>query len=265
LGIELNYKTFGQGEPLIILHGLFGMLDNWKSFARRLENDYLVITVDLRNHGKSPRDEEHNYRVMAEDISEFLDRNFLFEAHVLGHSMGAKVAMYLALEYSGKVKSLIAADMGVKQYPGGHEYILETLSKTPVAKAKSRKELHDFLKERLELESIVQFLMKNLKRNKEDGGFEWKFQLDVLRNCYSEILAPVQSTHTFSGPTSFLMGGASHYLSEGDLPDIRRFFPEARLEIIPGAGHWIHADAPEQTEELVRAHLERAINERPDF
>ena len=227
MGLELNYKTFGQGEPLVILHGLFGMLDNWNSFARRLEDDFLVIAVDLRNHGKSPRHEDHNYQVMARDIADFLDRHFLFEAHLLGHSMGAKVAMYLALEHGEKVKSLISADMGVKRYPGGHEYILETLQQTPVAQADTRKELHDFLKQRLELESIVQFLMKNLKRNKQSGGFEWKFQLDVLQNCYPDILAGIESPYTFSGPVTFLKGGASDYLTENDLPEIRQVFPQS--------------------------------------
>ena len=258
MSLELNYKTFGQGEPLIILHGLFGMLDNWKSFARRLEKDYLVIAVDLRNHGKSPRHEEHNYQVMAQDIADFLDRHFLFEAHVLGHSMGAKVAMHLALEHGEKVKSLIAADMGVKKYPGGHEFILETLQEAPLKDVQSRKELQDFLQERLQVESIVQFLMKNIKRNKEDGGFQWKFQLDILRDNYQKILAPVQSDYTFSGTTTFLKGSASDYITEKDLPIITDFFPGAVLEEIQGAGHWVHADAPEKTERVVRAHLKRA-------
>lgn len=257
MAVEINYKVYGSGEPVIVMHGLFGMLDNWKSIARMLESKYMMVLVDLRNHGKSGKSDVHNYEVMAEDIAAFIDQNFLFDAHILGHSMGGKVGMKLALEYEDKIQSLIVVDILPRAYPGGHEHILSYLLDAPVHYWKDRAEATEYLSSRLSDHSIVQFLLKNLKRNKQGPGFEWKFNLDALHNNYNQILTSVESNHCYIGPVSFIKGEKSKYITNEGMEEAKELFPHARLLEIEHAGHWVHADKPDKIEEAILQHLKR--------
>ncbi|MCH2084210.1 MAG: alpha/beta fold hydrolase [Saprospiraceae bacterium] len=252
--MELNYKSFGQGDPIIILHGLFGTLDNWQTIAKQLAEDYMVYIIDLRNHGKSPHAAPMTYPQMAEDIQQFLENNWIYEANIIGHSMGGKVAMQLALSYPDLVKNLIVVDIAPKQYPGGHYEIFDALFALDLTKVEGRNEADNFLKERIKDFGVRQFLLKNLSRNKE-GGYRWKMNLAVIYDHYQDILAPIQSEEPFEKPTLFIRGGQSDYIQADDLDTITELFPVAIVDTVLDAGHWVHAQAPEELMSMVYAHF----------
>jgi esterase len=244
---QLHSKIIGSGDPVVILHGLFGMLDNWMTFAKILSEQYTVFLVDLRNHGRSFNHPEHSYPLMAADVSRFMEDNHLFEgANVIGHSMGGKVAMQLALDCPHLVEKLVVIDMGIKVYQGGHDAIFNGLRAIDLPKMTSRTEVEHRVREFESDEGTVQFLLKNLGRTPETGEFEWKMNLEVLWDNYPNVLKPVEGLYqSFDEPTLFLRGGRSQYILDADWPGIFERFPQARLETIPDAGHWIHADQPD--------------------
>ena len=246
----LNYKQFGQGDPLIILHGLFGTLDNWQTLAKRFAEEHTVFIIDQRNHGKSPHTLEHSYTLMAEDLREFMEAQFMFKAHVLGHSMGGKTVMQFALLYPDMVDKLTVVDISPRANTGGHELIFKALFDLDLAKIESRKEADAALSVLIKEVGVRQFLLKNLTRKKE-GGYRWKMNLEALFNHYSDILAAVESEDTFAGETLFIRGGKSDYVPDEDLPLIKKYFPRARLETVAQAGHWVHAAQPDELFDLV--------------
>lgn len=242
--MNLNYKSFGQGPPLVILHGLFGTLDNWQTLAKRWAEFYTVILVDLRNHGRSPKVDHINYPAMAEDLHQFLEQQWIYKTHLLGHSMGGKTAMQFALQYPDYLDRLVVVDMGIRGYPGGHEVIFEALLSLDLATLTDRKVAEAQLAERIEERGIRQFLLKNLSRTKA-GGFEWKMNLPVLHQDYAQILAPIDGPEPYAAPSLFVRGGQSNYVPDADWPQIQTLFPAAQLKTVPEAGHWVHAEAPE--------------------
>ena len=248
--MELNYKTFGQGDPLIILHGLFGTLDNWQTLGKRWAEDYSVYMLDQRNHGRSPHFPNISYPVMAEDIRQFLEANWIHETNLLGHSMGGKTAMQLALHYPDLVNKLVVVDILPKAYPPGHKDIFDAMLSLDLERTASRQEADVHLANKIPEPGVRQFLLKNLSRNKE-GGFRWKMNLPVLHNHYEAILASLEGEYTFEGPTLFIKGEHSPYIHEFDMTLAMEFFPNARLETVRGAGHWVHADQPDELFRLV--------------
>ncbi|NJN34222.1 MAG: alpha/beta fold hydrolase [Saprospiraceae bacterium] len=247
--LNLNFKEFGQGEPVVILHGLFGTLDNWQTVAKMLSEHFLVYILDLRNHGRSPHTEGVvDYASMAEDVGLFMQQNWLHEARVVGHSMGGKVAMALALTQPDWVKKLAIVDIAPKTYRGGHEQIFDALFSIDLAKLTDRKEAERLLTEKLGDDSgTIQFLLKNLSRKPESegGGFEWKMNLDVLHRDYSNILSDVVEG-IFDKETLFIRGSQSNYIQDIDFKTIMKRFPKAELTTIAGAGHWVHAEKPRE-------------------
>ena len=243
---HLNYKSFGSGDTVIIMHGLLGMLDNWQSFAKKLSEHYRVLTLDLRNHGKSFHTDQLNYGLMSEDLNRFLINREIDRAHIMGHSMGGKVAMQFALQYAEKTKKLIVADIAPRAYPGGHETIFEALLTANPENAEQRSDIEKHLLKFIPDKSIVLFLMKNLSRSK-DGGFKWKANIEALADNYPHILAAIDSDRSFEGKSLFLKGGKSPYIDEKSTGEIDKLFPNYRLIEIPGAGHWIHAESPSKT------------------
>lgn len=256
--MDLNYKTFGQGEPLVILHGMFGTLDNWQTVGKQLAEDFTVNIVDQRNHGRSPHNELIDYPSMSEDLRHFLESHWMFKAHIMGHSMGGKTAMQFALDHPDMVDKLVVVDIAPKRYPGGHEKILEALLALDLNQIEDRKDAEDFLKKRLpnEKESTILFLMKNLSRTKE-GSFEWKMNFQAIYNHYEDILDKVKGNTPFKGDTLFLRGEHSKYILDDDWDAILQLFPNAELETIKNAGHWVHADQPEALLDSVRLFLAR--------
>jgi esterase len=252
--LELNHKDYGSGPAVIILHGLFGTLDNWQTIARMLGEHFTVFILDQRNHGRSPHSDVMNYEAMAEDLRLFMETHGIYEAHIIGHSMGGKVAMQFALYYPDFVKKLVVLDIVPKKYAGGHEDIFKALMGLDLAVMKTRDEVQTYLMAKLEGDlSEVLFLMKDLTRTPE-GSFEWKMNLPVLNANYPTLMDAVYGAD-FMGPTLFVRGSKSHYVQDSDMPLILELFPEAELDTIEGAGHWIHADKPHELLEVLMRFL----------
>ncbi len=243
--LELNYKSFGQGDPVIILHGLFGTLDNWQTLARKLGEQFTVYLVDQRNHGRSPHDPEHTYTALAEDLHHFMESHWMFKAHIIGHSMGGKTAMTFAKLYPDMVDKLVVVDIAPKAYAGGHEEIFRALQSVDLPNISARSDADEQLQQRIPEKSIRQFLLKNLSRDK-DGGYRWKMNLAALWDHYKDVLQMPLAGHPFEGDTLFIRGEKSNYILDEDQPLLANEFPGSQLKTIPGAGHWVHAEAPGQ-------------------
>lgn len=241
--MNLNYKSFGQGDPIVILHGLFGTLDNWQTIAKQLAEQYSVYIVDQRNHGRSPHLPEMNYALMAEDLREFMESQWMYKAHIVGHSMGGKTAMQFALEYPEMTDSLVVIDIAPKTYADGHTPIFEALMRMDLQQLNNRREAESILEESISDYGVRQFLLKNLTRGKT-GGYEWKMNLPVIRQYYPDILDAINGDVPFEGRTLFVKGAQSPYIQTADEDRILELFPQARLETVRNAGHWVHAEAP---------------------
>lgn len=254
--MQLNFKQFGSGPPLIILHGLFGSLDNWQTIAKRLAECFTVFILDLRNHGRSPHSDEHSYEVMCEDLLEFMNQQWVFDSCLLGHSMGGKLAMHFALHQPDRVEKLVVVDIAPKAYPGGHEIIFQALLNLPLESIHSRSEAEEWLSGAIISKPIRQFLLKNLGRGK-DNRFYWKPNIRILHQHYGEILRAVTSEGLgpFEKPALFIRGARSSYILDEDWPDILKSFPKAELHTIEGAGHWVHAEAAEEFVQVVKDFL----------
>lgn len=252
--LTLNVKSFGQGPALIILHGLFGSLDNWVTLGKILSENFSVYLIDQRNHGRSPHRETWNYAVMAEDLHDFMDQHGIFQAHLLGHSMGGKTVMTFAGEYPERIDKLIVADMGIKEYPPHHEEILAAIRAVDLTAANSRQEVDEQLSQGIASVAIRQFLLKSLGRD-TNKRLAWKFNFAVIDQHYDEVLKPVSPFFPYEGETLFLTGEESHYVGPEDHDAIRKHFPQARFEALPQAGHWLHADQPEAFLAAVRRFL----------
>lgn len=252
--MKLNFKKSGSGEPLIILHGLFGSADNWFSIAKELEKDFTLYLVDQRNHGDSPQSEDWNYEVMADDIKDLMDGEGLEKANLMGHSMGGKTVMKFSFKYPEKVNKLIVADIAPRFYPVHHQRILEGLNAIPINELKSRKEADDILSTYIKIPGIRQFLLKSLGRN-ESGGFMWKINLPVITEKIDNVGEEIVSDKTFDKPTLFMGGENSDYITEQDKEDISKMFPNSHIIFIKNAGHWLHAEQPAAVVETVRAFL----------
>ena len=245
---QLNFKETGAGAPLLIMHGLFGMLDNWQAIAKKLSENYLVYCIDLPNHGKSPRIEgEFNYEIMADIVAEFITSEWLHGVHLIGHSMGGKLAMQMAFEYPELISSLTVIDIAPKKYEGDHYVIFEALLALDLKTINDRKEVEGYLMSKLNDNTTVQFLMKDLHRKsneeelKSGDKFEWKMNVPVLYENYPSICDGLTGD-PFYKPTLFIRGEKSHYILDSDWPLIKSLFPSAKLETVANAGHWVHAD-----------------------
>lgn len=248
--MKLNYKTLGEGKPLIILHGLFGSLDNWLSIAKELTDTYQIFLVDQRNHGMSPHSDEFNYGVMAEDLKEFIKEHNIDRPYILGHSMGGKTAMKFALQHGDMWEKLIVVDISPKAYPVHHDVILEGLSAIDVDALKSRGEADKKLAEYVSDFGTRQFLLKNLNR-KKSGGFEWKINLPVIKENIEIIGEGMEEQLAIEKDVLFIRGEKSDYIKNDDVILITQHFPNARLETVKNAGHWVHAEQPEALLDLV--------------
>jgi pimeloyl-ACP methyl ester carboxylesterase len=243
--MKLNYKIYGTGHPVIIMHGMFGMGDNWRTVARMMESQYQSIVVDMRNHGRSPHDPEMYFDVMSLDILEMMDDLGLEQASLLGHSMGGKVAMHIATHSPQKVSKLIVADIAPKHYSPRHDHVIEAIESVRPEELNERSQVEEALARHLgDNQSIIQFIMKNINRRAE-GGFEWKANMPVIIDAYHHLMEEVIPSTPFPGPTLFICGEKSNYIRDDDFPQIRALFPNAALVTIPNAGHWVHADAPD--------------------
>ncbi len=252
--MQLNYKKFGEGFPLVILHGLFGSLDNWQTIAKHLAEKFQVYIIDQRNHGKSPHTDEFNYELLSADLLDFFEQQQISKAHIIGHSMGGKAAMKFALQHTDKVEKLIIVDVAPVSYEDRHSDVFAALFAADIHTAKSREEIEKVLRVKLDNdESTVQFLLKGLSRDKAGEHFEWKFNLESLYKNYKEISKGVFSSTPFTGKTFFIKGQKSSYVNADGYAVIQDLFPNNGLVEIKGAGHWVHAEKQEEfIKEVVR-------------
>jgi pimeloyl-ACP methyl ester carboxylesterase len=253
---KLNFKRFGEGEPLIILHGLYGSSDNWVSVARELMTHFSVYVLDLRNHGASPHLPEHNYEVMTDDLLEFMNDTGMYSAIFLGHSMGGKLAMYFTATYPERIKKLIVVDISPRSYEfkkgdtqtSEHLEILGALASVNLQLITSRDEANQMLSTKIHSDRIRQFLLKNLKRNK-DSSFQWKININALQKNLSSILVGLEqekdNLKLFENAVLFIKGADSNYIKQNDERLINELFTMVKIETIENSGHWVHAEQPE--------------------
>ncbi len=242
----LYSNILGKGDPLVILHGFLGMSDNWKTLGSQYaENGLEVHLPDQRNHGKSFWSPTFNFDVMAEDLKAYLDHYSLKDILLIGHSMGGKTAMQFACNYPDLVKKLLVADIAPKYYPPHHDEIINALTTLDLPAIKSRNEADDALAHHISDTGVRQFLLKNLYRENKDR-LAFRFNLEVISTKLEEIGDALGTSDNYTGPTLFLKGERSDYVTPADLPLIKSHFPAASIETISGAGHWLHAENPDE-------------------
>lgn len=252
--MELHYHRTGSGPTLLILHGLFGTWENWGFQVKKLSEKFDIIAADLRNHGSSPHDDSISYHLMAEDVIALMDRLGIDKASILGHSMGGKVAMQLALDHPQRVERLIVADIAPVEYPPHHSDVFAGLFNVDLAAITSRSAADQQLAEHIDSAGVRGFLLKNLQRAAE-GGFSWKMNLEALHREYRHIAA-APTEGVYSGPVLFIKGGDSDYLLPEHADAIKSRFPNAGYKVIDGVGHWLHAEKPAAFNRLVERFLD---------
>ncbi|MCC3155727.1 alpha/beta fold hydrolase [Hymenobacter sp. 15J16-1T3B] len=253
--VQLNFREQGQGRPLVILHGLFGTLDNWQTLARQWAEHFRVILVDLRNHGRSPHAPEHTYAVMAEDLRGLFDQLQLpADTTLMGHSMGGKVAMRFALDHPARLGKLIVVDIAPRFSDMEHQDdIVEGLNAVDFSTIQDRQQADAALARHIHSVGVRQFLLKNLYR-REDNTFAWRINLPVLTAGLAAVGEEITAAEPFLKPALFIRGGKSDYVTTEDkLHGIPALFPNSQVETIVDAGHWVHAEKPQEMFELVTA------------
>lgn len=249
MSIDLSYNDIGHGQPVVILHGLFGSKRNWGAIAKHLSAHHRVLSVDLRNHGDSPWVDGMDYRDMAGDVAHFIETHGLGPCTVVGHSMGGKTAMTLALTRPELLKRLVVVDIAPVERETGFDAYIDAMSEVPLPACDSRADVEAHLEDAVTNKMVRTFLTQNLIREdeKNGGGFRWRINLSALADGMDEIADfPMPDHHQrFLKPTLFLAGAHSDYIQPHHMAEIERLFPKADLIHIPGAGHWLHAEAPE--------------------
>ncbi|MBE8167664.1 MAG: alpha/beta fold hydrolase [Shewanella sp.] len=251
----MNYAVTGQGSTVILLHGLFGNLDNLKALANELESEYQVIRVDLPNHGKSKHIENVNFSDMTDGLLQIYNELELGQAHIVGHSMGGKVALAFALDYPEKCQSIVAADIAPSSYPRRHDNVFTGLQSLPIEDITDRKQALQHLIDSGIDNPTSQFLLKNLQRT--EVGFSWKMNLDGLFKSYENLIKWPYKNKQFSGPCLFVRGGDSNYVTEKHRADILSQFPSTQAKTIEGTGHWLHAQKPTIFNRIVKEFIDK--------
>jgi esterase len=237
---RLHYRQQGSGPDIILIHGLLGSLENLNMVARGLKDNYTVTSVDVRNHGNSFHENDMDYTVLAKDILTTMETLKINNAHILGHSMGGKIAMQVALSSPEKVNKLVIADIAPVIYPPHHNHIITGLKSLDLTNIKSRKEADIQLATYVDEPSVRQFLLKNLIST--DGIFSFKCNIEFISDCYQQVMQAYKGSSTYLGDTLFIKGGNSDYILNDHRAIINNLFPSSKAKIIQGTGHWLHAE-----------------------
>ena len=252
--MELNYRQYSEnGAPVLVLHGLFGSLSNWGWHCKQLAQQYAVYGVDLRNHGDSPHSDQLDYQVMAEDVRQLIVRLGLESCCIVGHSMGGKVAMQLALSFPDLIEKLVIVDIAPVSYPedaDGHMNVLATMDAVKLGEIKSRTQAEVTIEDYIPQEATRKFLLTNLVRNKE-GSFEWRLDKDSIRKNYANLRAELIATMSFLKPVLFIKGSLSPYIKPEHEAQIKELFPAASVKLFMDAGHWLHAEKPQALQKIL--------------
>lgn len=243
----INFKTSGDSSNpcIIIVHGLFGSLDNWQSLAKKWSVKYYVVNIDVRNHGKSFHSEDMSFETLANDIKNICENLQITKFHILGHSMGGKIAMEFASLFPEFLNSLIVVDVSPYAYPPHHNDVFEMLRSIDLKQYTTRQEIETEVRKHLKDEDVIQFVMKNVKRNEVELFFEWKFNSKVLDREYLDLIQYIPAKG-YDGKTLFIGGEQSKYITKETSLHIFDLYPKAELEFVSNAGHWVHADNPDE-------------------
>jgi pimeloyl-ACP methyl ester carboxylesterase len=255
--MELFYREYGSGEKhLIILHGLFGMSDNWAGLGRKFAEKYHVIIPDARNHGRSPHSPEFTLELMIDDLNELLAKLDIHTFAILGHSMGGRVAMNYSLAYPERISKLIVADMSLRKgkLRPEHKAILGALSLVNLSNKKSYTEIERALSRFIRDKRRLQFVLKNII--KTDDGFVWKLNPGALVRNIGNVMPELKTERRFAKPTLFIRGGKSDFVLKKDEPAIYEHFTKAEIKTMEGASHWLHSDNPELFTKYVMGFLD---------
>jgi len=239
--MQLHYKQTGQGPHLILIHGLFGSFENLNVIARPLSEFFTVTAIDLRNHGRSDHSDNMSYSDMHQDIIDLMAQLDINSAVFVGHSMGGKVAMQVALKMPHKVDKLVVLDIAPVKYSPRHDDVFKGLNAVSDANISSRQEADSVMSNYIIEPGVRQFLLKSLV--KSDSGFTWKFNLSILQTQYEQILS-APTGDAFSGKTLFIKGSNSEYITEDMRGSFLSLFPNCKAKVIHGTGHWLHAEKP---------------------
>jgi len=256
----LHSKIYGPekaGIPLLVFHGLFGMLDNWGSFGKEMGEFFPVHLLDLRNHGKSFHSQEMSHDDLAHDILHYMEFHGLEKINLLGHSLGGKAVMQFAIKYPIKVNKLIVVDISPKAYPPHHQGILKALESVDFSTATSRQQVEEVLAQFIPEKSVILFLTKNLYWT-DDKKLDWRFNLKTLSEKYEEFVSNAIKFGVYSGETLFIAGEKSHYILPQDEFQIKQQFPNSSVVTIKNAGHWVQAENPADFNEVVKNFLLKA-------
>lgn len=251
--MKLFYRTFGEGKPLIILHGLFGISDNWVTFGKRIAAlGYKVYIPDQRNHGQSPHSNTFNYLALTDDLIEFIDDNEIEDPILLGHSMGGKAGIRFALENPEIIHKLIIVDISLRAYPKrkSHLQIMDAMRRINFDMVNSRKEVDMLISERLPDFKLRSFILKNLYW-KDKTHLDWRINFEAICDNINELFDGIDTLDTYDNQSLFIRGELSDYILDEDYPRIKYNFPNASIITIKNASHWVHAEAPEEFFEIV--------------
>jgi len=241
--MKLHHQITGSGQPIVILHGLFGSLDNWRGLVKQLMTHAQVISVDLRNHGRSPHSAEQTYQLMANDLAELLDELALEKVDLIGHSVGGKVAMEFSKHYPQRLRKLVVVDIAPRSYDDEHSNIFKSLLAIKLSQYTSRSEVDRALQASIDNKAVRQFLLMNLAVENEQ--LIWRINLHALFNNYPKLLQSVCEDNVINIMTCFIRGGRSMYIKQSDRALMESIFPNSELFTIESAGHWVHAEAPD--------------------
>ncbi len=265
--MDLFFRKYGKGPALIILHGLYGSSDNWVSIGKSLSKHFEVFIIDQRNHGNSPHTREHNYQLLKNDLFDFMEKEIIKKAVLLGHSMGGKTVMHFAVDYPERVESIIVIDISPRSYKDlkepvpqaiQHRNILNAMKSVDLSLVTTRQEIDKQLSLILQSARVRSFLLKNVARNR-DGKFSWKLNLDTLIDQLPEIMDGIDPARYRDGegisgfPVLFIRGANSEYIDDTGISLINSIFPAAEIISIPDSGHWVHAEQPDLLLEIIRS------------
>ena len=255
--MKLFFRHFGTGQPVIVLHGLFGLSDNLVTFGRQLAEHYSIYIPDLRNHGQSPHSKVFDFPSLEDDLNEMIEDNGLNNIFLIGHSLGGKTAMFFTLHHPGIVKKLVVVDISLRKSPPNreHQQLLNAMMAVDFSTTKSRSDVEKQLQTQIKSSKLRQFLLKNVYW-RDRHSLDWRLNLQAINENLLSVFEGVNVSGIFPGPTLFIRGGLSDYILENDIGELKSKFPGAEVKTIANASHWVHADAPGEFYGLVKNFLD---------
>ena len=258
MAFRLHFTRSGVGPPVVLLHGLFGAGGNLGALARALQGSFAVYSLDLPNHGRSDWLQRADLAAMSDCLRQWMDEQQLPRASFVGHSLGGKVAMQLALAHSSRVAALIAADIAPVVYPPHHDAVFTALDAVADRQCTSRQQAAELMAAHIEEEGVIQFLLMSLQRG-ADGVYHWRFNLEGIKTGYQAVRAAPSAEQAYRGPVLFIKGGDSGYILEEHRDIILELFPRAAVKVMPGCGHWLHAQQPRLFNSIVSRFLQAQL------